>query len=184
MLDFYRFDQKIRFSYFNRLNEDERKKYLELPKEKIVTVYSYCLMPNHYHLLLREEKEMGISRYISNFQNSYAKYFNTRYERAGVLFRRPFKANHISTNEELIHISRYIHLNPVTSYIFGFEELEKSRITSFYLYMAGGSDSFVDVDFILKIFNTRSNYRKFVFDQVDYQRKLAKLKRVFGGRLD
>lgn len=183
LLDFYRFDQKMRFSYFNRLDSDKRKEYLGFPREKIVTIYSYCLMPNHYHFLLREEREMGIIRFVSNFQNSYAKYFNKKYKRMGVLFRRPFKANHISTDEEFVHISRYIHLNPVTSYIFDSDELEKSKITSFYLYMNKNIKSFVDVDFLFRIFKTKENYKKFVFDQVDYQRKLAKLKKALGGEL-
>lgn len=180
LLDFYRFDQKIRFSYFDRLNITEKEQYLELPKEKLVTIYSYCLMPNHYHLLLREERRLGISEFVSNFQNSYAKFFNTKYKREGVLFRRPFKANHITGDEEFIHISRYIHLNPVTSYIFDMGELEESKITSFSSYMNESRNSFVDVDFLLRIFKTRKRYKKFVFDQVDYQRKLARIKKVLG----
>ena len=72
-------------------------------------------MPNHYHLLLKEERSSGIIQFVSNFQKSYAKFFSTKRNRTGVLFRHNFQADHINNEEELIHISRYIHLNPVTS---------------------------------------------------------------------
>lgn len=119
LISFYRYKQSLRFSFYDRLKDEEKKMYLQKLSgvTPIVEIYAYSLMPNHYHLLLKQESEMGIQKFLSNFQNSFAKYFNIKNKRFGTLFQRPFKAKHIETEEELLHLSRYIHLNPVTSYI-------------------------------------------------------------------
>ncbi len=81
--------------------------------EKLVDVLCYTIMPDHYHLLLRERKESGISNFIHKCNISVAKYINIKNERSGPLFESLFKAKHISTNEYLVHLSVYIHLNPL-----------------------------------------------------------------------
>ncbi|MFQ5639783.1 MAG: transposase [bacterium] len=72
----------------------------------------YCLMPNHFHLVLKEIIENGISSVMLSLQTSYAKAINKRYNRVGHLFQGPFKHIHIDRNEYLLHLSRYIHFNP------------------------------------------------------------------------
>src|SRR4029078_7647302 len=109
----------IRFSFYNRLPIDERKKLLESLKQNhqpLVQIFSYCFMPNHVHFLLKNMTEKGISHFMRNFQHSYSKYFNIKTHRTGTLFQPMFHAVRIETDEQLIHVSRYIHLNPVTSY--------------------------------------------------------------------
>ncbi len=90
---------------------------------KSVEVVAYCLMPNHFHLLVKQVSEGGISKYLRQAINSYAKYFNTKYKRVGSLFQDMFRAVHIETDEQFIHVSRYIHLNPLVSYLVGKKEL-------------------------------------------------------------
>jgi putative transposase len=124
-IEFYQYPQIIRLSEFKKLNREARELYLFRLKEKspIVDIYAFSFMPNHYHLLLKQTAENGIRHFISLLQNSYAKYFNTRYDRHGSLFQSPFQGKWIENDEQFMHISRYIHLNHVTSYVIPFEEL-------------------------------------------------------------
>jgi len=81
--------------------------------EKIVEIICYCLMPNHFHLLLKQNIDNGISLFMTKLGAGYANYFNTKYERTGSLFEGTFKAKHIDNDAYLTHLTKYIHLNPV-----------------------------------------------------------------------
>jgi putative transposase len=81
--------------------------------EPIVAIGAYCLMANHFHLLLKEIGEDGISKFIGRVFTSYSSYFNKKYGRTGKLFEGVFKAKHLDTDEYLKYIFSYIHLNPV-----------------------------------------------------------------------
>lgn len=82
-------------------------------KEKILEIGSYCLMPNHFHLLIKETVEGGISKFMSKIMTAYTMYFNKKYERSGALFQGTFKAEHANSDEYLKYLFSYIHLNPV-----------------------------------------------------------------------
>ncbi len=79
----------------------------------LVDIGAYCLMPNHFHILIREKVENGLSIFMGKLSTAYAMYFNTKYERKGILFEGRFNAKHIDTNEYLNWVFSYIHLNPV-----------------------------------------------------------------------
>ncbi len=79
----------------------------------LVAVGVYCLMPNHFHLLIKQNVENGISIFMQKLGTAYTMYFNKRYERSGGLFTRPFRAKHIDGDLYLQQIVRYIHLNPL-----------------------------------------------------------------------
>ena len=81
--------------------------------ETIVDIGAYVLMDNHYHLLLKEKIEGGISKFIQKLVTAYAMYFNARHRKRGTLFEGRFKAKHLSLDEYLRHMFAYIHLNPV-----------------------------------------------------------------------
>ena len=78
----------------------------------ITTIGAYCLMPNHYHLILKEEVEGGISKFMQKVGTGYTMYFNTRYKRTGNLFIGPFRAQHIADDKYLQRVIRYVHINP------------------------------------------------------------------------
>jgi len=82
-----------------------------IAEHRLIELVCFILMPNHFHLLIREIKTGGTASYLQRFQNSYTKYFNTRYETRGHLFSGPYRAVHISSNEQLLHLSAYIHKN-------------------------------------------------------------------------
>ena len=176
--EFYCFPQEMRFSKFKSLPKEAKESYIfDLKKKKpLVEIYAFALMPNHYHFLIKQIQEKGIVQFASNFQNSFAKYFNIKNDRNGALFQNAFKGVHIENDEQFIHVSRYIHLNPVTSYIIEFKNLDSYPWTSFNEYLSDGENKIVETKFLLDMFSSKNHYIKFVADQVDYQRKLAKIK--------
>lgn len=179
LIRYYKDSSDLRFSFFNKLDQEEKNEYLKSKKIiPLVEIYTYCLMPNHFHLLVKQLSENGIEKFLSNFQNGFAKYFNLKNKRFGTLFQRPFKAKYVSSDEEFLHLSRYIHLNPVTSYLVDFDSLKKSPVTSLPYYLKGNSDSFIETNQIYNIIKTPVKYLKFLENQIDYQRKLNKIKHL------
>ncbi|MCX6702076.1 MAG: transposase [Candidatus Zambryskibacteria bacterium] len=79
----------------------------------LVDIGAYCLMPNHFHLLLHEKIDNGISRFLEKLSTAYSMYFNKKYDRTGKLFEGRFKANHTDNDEYLKYLFSYIHLNPI-----------------------------------------------------------------------
>jgi putative transposase len=179
LLDFYRLPRKLRYSKFSLLSVERRKAFIEeADKEgKYVSLFAYALMPDHYHLLLRQEAENGISIFISRLQNAFAKYFNLKYKKRGSLFINPFKARRITSEEIFKHVSRYIHLNPVTSYLVEIDRLGSFINTSYPYYLYDTEDSLIDTQYLLTMFGGRNQYKKFVENNADYQRRLGKIKK-------
>ena len=81
--------------------------------DTLVDIGAYSLMPNHFHLLLKEKEEGGISRFLEKLLTGYSMYFNKRYERTGKLFEGRSRAQHAGTDEYLKYLFAYIHLNPI-----------------------------------------------------------------------
>lgn len=179
-LEFYRLqDPPVRYSYFASYGEEKREEIMSnmLRKPQIVEIHAYCLMPNHFHLLLRQKEEDGISKYLSLFQNSITKYVNFKNGREGHLFSGQFKAVRIETEEQLIHVQRYIHLNPYTSYIVkDFDELDNYQYSSLPEFI-GKRKGFCS-NYLLRSFKDTLSYRGFVFNQADYQRELDGIKHL------
>lgn len=80
-------------------------------KKRYVELVSFILMPNHFHLIVLEKEEGGISQYMQRVLTAYAKYFNTKYKKSGHLFQGPFQFVHVTDNVQLLHLSTYIHRN-------------------------------------------------------------------------
>ena len=175
-------DTPLRYSFFIRVPKDRKLELLDQIQKKkdyLVDIISYCLMPNHIHLLLKQLKDGGLSTFMSNFSNSYTRYFNTKNERVGHLFQGKFKAVRVSTDEQLWHVSRYIHLNPYTSYkVKNLKELEKYPFSSLSEYLDHKAKGFCNRKLLMSHFRSRKAYKKFVFDQADYQRKLERIKHL------
>lgn len=176
--EFYSYlDPPLRFSHYNRL--EKKEKFLSELKSncpRLIDLFSYCLMPNHFHFLLKQLKDRGIISFMRNFQDSYAKYFNTKTERHGALFQSQFKAVRIETDEQLLHVCRYIHLNPFSSFVVkSIEELENYQWSSLSDYLGKRKVDFVNRKFILDYFSSVDKFKSFTYDQADYQRKLKGL---------
>lgn len=172
----------IRYAKFLKLSTSERAELLDsLRKQKdwLVEIHCYCLMPNHFHLLLRQTENNGISKFISNFTNSYTRYFNTKQTRSGPIYQGKFKAVRIETEEQLLHISRYIHLNPYTGYIVKtLEELLTYPYSSLSGYIGKIQTDLINKNSILSHFKNALLYKEFVFDNASYQRELSNIKHL------
>lgn len=143
-------------------------------KEKLVEIVSYCLMPTHFHLILKQVMDNGISTFISNVANSYSRYFNLKHKRKGPLWEGRFKSALVKTDEQLLHLTRYIHLNPVTAFLIN--EPEKWEVSSYNEYVSKVDEAkgICDYKDILNI--EPASYKRFVEDRVSYQRELAEIK--------
>ena len=84
-----------------------------LDGEQLVQIHFFCLMPNHYHLMLSPLVEGGVSLFMKKINMGYAKYFNERYERSGALFQGKYKSIHITSDAHFMYLPFYIHLNPL-----------------------------------------------------------------------
>jgi len=105
--DFYRFVLPgTSLSSFVKLSSQRQFEIKTLANKNglLVDILAYCLMPNHFHFLLRQNLEKGISIFLGNFQNSYTKYFNLRNKRQGSLFLTPFKAVRIEDDDQFLHV--------------------------------------------------------------------------------
>lgn len=181
LTSYYRFANcPVKFSQLKVLSHDARKDLLDKlqsQSDKLVEVLVFCLMPNHIHFLCKQLKGNGISKFISKICNGYSHYFNVLQQRVGPLFQGNFKAVRIETDEQLIHTSRYIHLNPVSSYLIGFDRLEDYDFSSYPEY-TGRRNGFCNTKEILAYFKTIQGYKNFVADQVDYARELENMKHL------
>lgn len=86
---------------------------LRRKRKLLVHIHTFCLMPNHYHLLLSPVVENGVSLFMKKLNGGYAKYFNERYERSGALFQGKYKSILIERDAHFLHIPYYIHFNPL-----------------------------------------------------------------------
>jgi len=182
-LNFYRFKGSgLSLGKALVLKKQEREKFfLNLKKEgnKQVEIISYCFMPNHFHFLLKQQKERGISKFLSDFTNSYTRYFNARHKRLGPLFEGVFKAIRIEKEEQLMHVSRYIHLNPVASLVVKEKELNNYTWSSLLEYLNEHQNTEIcDKKIVLNSFASRDDYQKFVYNQIEYAQNLEQIKHL------
>lgn len=170
----------IKFCRFNKFREGTTK-YLKSDismseSEKLVEIIAYCIMPTHIHLVLKQLKDKGVSLFMNNILNSYSRYFNIKHNRKGPLWEGRFKNVLVGREEQLLHLTRYVHLNPVTARIVNTPIDWKASSYKEYLSDAIGEDRICKYSDILNI--TPTAYRKFVEDRISYQRELAKIKNL------
>lgn len=82
-------------------------------RQALVNILCFCLMPNHFHLILQQLTDGGITKFMRKLGTGFTMYFNIKYARKGVLFQSQFRAIAIETDSYLLNLSRYIHLNPI-----------------------------------------------------------------------
>lgn len=134
-----------------------------------VEVLSYCLMPNHFHMLLYQKTEDGVTKLMRRLATGYVMYFNNKYKRVGGLFQGRFKASRINADDYLEHISRYIHLNPL--------EYKNWPYSSYAFYRKNKTAEWLSTERILSLFDDDHNkYAAFVDDYVDNKKELDELK--------
>lgn len=100
----------VKHSVFD-INVVDREDYNQIIKQRYVELHHFILMPNHFHLSLKETQKGGIQKYMQRILNAYTKSTNTKYNKSGHLFQGPYKNIHVTSNEQFLYLSAYIHLN-------------------------------------------------------------------------
>jgi len=140
-----------------------------------VEILSHCLMPNHYHFLIHQTKDNGITEFMHNLNTSYTLFFNKNNDRSGRLFEYTFKAKEIETEKVLLQVSRYIHINPIIAHLVS--DLSYYPWSSYLDYMERREHSFCETATILSFFdNDPEKYRAFIHDQIAYAQLLHRMK--------
>ncbi len=145
-------------------------------KPKLVEILAYCLMPTHFHIVVKQLIDGGISKFLNDIQNSYSRYFNLRHQRKGPLWEGRFKNILVDTDEQLLHLTRYVHLNPTTAELV--ERPEDWQMSSYREYLLQVEPLNRICDFNQELLIEPASYKKFVNDNISYQRDLAKIKHL------
>ncbi len=133
-----------------------------------VAIVAYVLMDNHYHLVVRQERDYGVSQFMHSIGNTYVKWFNKRHDRTGRLFSSPYQAKHVDSDVYLQRLIRYIHRNPlnVINGIKSLEQLEAYKWSSYRHYMDLERQSFLD-NSLVHDFVSSDEYREYMKDDAD-----------------
>lgn len=152
--------------------------------EPLVSIGAYCLMPNHFHLLVQELSESGISRFMKKIGNAYTGYFNILNDRSGALFQGSYKASHVGGDTYLKYLISYIHLNPVKLVDPLWKEngiaqkdearryIEAYPYSSYmdYLGIERPENSILDIECLPEYFTTKVDFEKTIDDWLSYEK--------------
>lgn len=173
-------ENNFRFFVFNR-GQNSSPYFFERGKQ-LVSIGAYCVMPNHFHILITEKQEGGVSRFMQKLATAYVMYYNEKYKRTGALFEGKFKSEHVATDRYLKYLFSYIHLNPVKLVQKDWKEngiknkrqvleyLHKYTHSSFldYLNINRNQNKILNKKDFPNYFPTKSNFIKEIFTWLDY----------------
>lgn len=145
--------------------DSEGREYEWLSKR--LELLAFCLMPNHFHMLIYQHDPEAMTRLMRGVVTSYSTYFNKRYRRVGPLFQERFKASLIGRDEYLLHISRYIHLNP--------QKYQSWEFSSLAYYLGKKKADWVRPKRIMALFED-GEYTKFMKDHEDHKHMMEEIK--------
>lgn len=171
--DYHRFLETINFYRYyptpRKLSTHLKFNFPPIPRnfkqKPLVKILCFCLMPNHFHLLVQQLEDNGISEFVRRTADSFTRYFNTKYDRIGALFQGKFKAKLVESDEYLLQLSKYIHRNPLTLPMWN-KRLSDYKFSSYVNYLDERErKDFCETEFILKYFNNSNrnlSYQSFV----------------------
>ena len=179
IIDLYRYiDFIYKYSGFNELslvNQQAIVANLRKSQSILVEIVAYCLMPTHFHLLLKQVSDRGISKYMARVLNSYSRYFNVRHKRTGPLWTSRFKSVSVASDEQLLHLTRYIHLNPVSARIV--KKTKDWDYSSLQEYIDTDTTKNICAFFDIISLNPK-DYKQFVQDRKSYQKEISRIKDI------
>ncbi len=156
------FDQTARLVPLVAHFKLDNKLLKDVLRTRHIELVNFCLMSNHFHLILMEKKDGGISKFMQRVADAYTKYFNIRYKRNGHLFGSRFQSRHIDSNEYLNYLSAYIHLNPRELKEWRGEEVRYPWSSFQDLVLENRWGSFLNPSIVLEQFKDGHDYRNFV----------------------
>jgi len=142
-------------------------KYLKHELDKKIKLFCYCLMPNHFHLMVKQLTDRAIVEFMKRITNAYTEYFNKKYERVGGLFQGCYKAVLIDKENYFLHLPRYIHRNSLELFENSKDKFEKLReypYSSYQDYLGKRNTRWVYKDEIMGYFKDEKAYQDFVED--------------------
>ena len=179
MLRLYRYrDFTTRYSIYSRQTADRQ----EITRNNLsgsprsVEIVAYCIMPTHLHLAIKQLTDKGVSRYVAKVLNSYTRYFNCVHKRKGPLWEGKFRNVLVDNDDQLLHLTRYIHLNPSSAKLV--DSPARWKYSSYHEYISRRRDRDNIASYRDLIDVAPSDYRKFVNDRVAYQRQLSEIKSI------
>jgi putative transposase len=137
-------------------------------QELQVVLIAYCLMPNHYHFLVRQDGEQPAGLLPQRIFNSYSKAYNLRYGHSGTLFERRYQVKQVESDAHLLHLCRYIHANPVKDGLAA--GLEAWPYSNYQEWIGKREGKLVDRAFISRHFRSGKDYAEFVADYLRTRR--------------
>ena len=158
------------------------KRTVRYSDEHSISIFCFCLMPNHFHLLLKQTNETSVADFMQKLLVSYSMYFNRKYDNVGSVFQGRFQAKLIETDAYVMQISRYIHQNPwelvkkiklgdkMTSQLL--KDLEEYPWSSYSDYLGSRRHKFLEINEILSYFRKEQphdDYREFVEEPISLQ---------------
>lgn len=136
-------------------------RYIKKTRKLLVEILTFCLMDNHYHLMIRQMVDNGITTFMRKLGTGYSCYFNTKQKRSGTLFQGTFKSVHLERQAHFLYLPHYIHLNPTEIVGDSLDALQNYKWSSLPDYL--GIKNFPSVTqrkFLLDIYNGTNGYRK------------------------
>ena len=155
----FKLRQNLFPSEFIKGNDKTYPRSAPLPDDSF-SLISYCLMPNHFHFLLRQNKDIAPSKLMLKLCTSYSKYFNKKYDRVGHLFQDQFKQVVIEKDEQFKWLLAYIHQNPKIAKLVN--DLKKYKWSSYNDYIGEGNTTLCDLSVVNEEFNNKEDFKKFV----------------------
>lgn len=136
-------------------------------KVPITDLIAYCLMPNHYHLILEQKVEQGVRELMQRLGSSYSHYFNIIYEKSGSLFQGRFKNVLVENEKQLLYLSKYIHVNPLAANLVELDSLFDYPWSSLgdYLNEKTG-DEIVKAKIVMQFKNKEKDYQKYLTETI------------------
>ena len=156
--------------------------FLKTIENPLVSIGAYCLMPNHFHILITPLSENGLSKFMQKLSTAYSMYFNEMHKRTGGLFEGKFKSQHINTDRQLKYNFSYIHLNPVklidskwrenglTNLKVTFEYLSSYTYSSFLDYLGNKRKEKVilKISDFPKYFSSKTSFKEEIIEWLNY----------------
>lgn len=176
---FQYYNQEKPMMKFSELSRRKNKEKFSLEEgnsenKRLLKFIAYCLMPTHFHFVALQLTDSGISTLMKRVLDSYSKYFNLKTVRRGPLWESRFKVVLVETDEQLLHLSRYVHLNPSTAGLV--DNPRDWEFSSYGEFLGEDEQRMCDFSQVLDI--QPQDYRDFVESRIDYQHQLAKIKKL------
>ena len=194
----YEFNNTTPVEIWLRRQQRKKEKVLggpssqELQRDLLVGVLSFCFMPNHMHLLLRQKSDNGILKFMRKVGTGYAGYFNRKYQRKGYVFQNRFKSVHIKNNDQLMIVFNYINANPISLIEPNFKEIgiknpnkamefvENYKWSSFKDYLGiKNFPSITEREFVNQVIGGSKECQTMLKDWIMFKNDLSKFSEIF-----